>query len=56
MKDKPRTFTFQIDPEIREALEKEAAEKERSLAWIINHYLRNSLQASQRLPLKSNEK
>jgi methyltransferase-like protein len=48
-----RTFTFQIDPEIREALEKEAVEKERSIAFLINRRLRSSLEADQYLPPKS---
>jgi hypothetical protein len=52
MNYKPRTFTFQIDPEIREALEKEAAEKERSVAFLINRRLRVSLEVDQYLPPK----
>jgi hypothetical protein len=54
--NKARTFTFQIDPDIREALELEAAEKERSIAWVISHRLRASLEVDLRLPLKSNAK
>jgi hypothetical protein len=53
MNNKSRTFTFQIDPEIRAALEQEAAEKERSVAFLINRRLRSSLEADQYLLSKS---
>jgi len=55
-KDMPRTLTFQPDEGMRELLEKIAEEKERSLAWVVNYYLRKGLQAEKRLPSESARK
>ncbi len=38
------TFTFQIRPEVRSALEKQAADEDRSISNIINRYLREGLE------------
>jgi len=38
------TTTFQPDPAIIEALKQQAIEQERSVSWLINHYLRKSLE------------
>jgi hypothetical protein len=54
--DKPRTLTFQPDEGLREILEKIGEEKERSLAWVVNCYLRKGLQAEKRLPAESARK
>jgi predicted transcriptional regulator len=54
--DKPRTLTFQPDEGIRELLEKIAEEKDRSLSWVVNAYLRKGLQAEKRLPAESTRK
>jgi predicted transcriptional regulator len=46
-------ITFQVDPEIKEALEKEAKELDRSVSWVILHRLRESLEKDRRLRSKS---
>ena len=46
----PDTLTFRIEAPIRKALEKQAAAEERSLAYLVNRYLREGLQASGYLP------
>jgi len=43
-KKKQLTTTFQPDPAIIEALKRQAIEQERSVSWLINHYLRRALE------------
>jgi hypothetical protein len=54
--DKPRTLTFTPDEGIRELLETIAKEKDRSVSWVVNFYLRKGLQADKRLPAESARK
>ncbi|MDR1218967.1 MAG: ribbon-helix-helix domain-containing protein [Treponema sp.] len=49
-------ITFQVSEDMKEALEKEAAEMDASVSWIIVRRLRASLEADSRLPLKSDGK
>jgi len=44
MARKQVTTTFQPDPAVIEALKQQAAEQERSVSWLINHYLRKALE------------
>jgi hypothetical protein len=46
-------MSFHIDKTIREALEKEAKEKDRTIAYLINAYLRQGLEKDGRIPPKS---
>jgi hypothetical protein len=48
-------MSFHLDKTIREALEKEAQEKDRSIGYLINAYLRQCLEKDGRIPLKLNE-
>jgi hypothetical protein len=43
---KQRTMSFQIDPALRELLDMESVKQDRSISWLINHYLRQGLEAS----------
>jgi hypothetical protein len=54
--DKPRTLTFQPEEGIREALEQVALERDRSLAWIVNYYLRKGLQDDKKIPSEPKRK
>jgi hypothetical protein len=56
MAKKEAKISFLVEVEIREALEKEAKELDRSVSWIIVNRLRRSLEADGRLPLKSDGK
>jgi hypothetical protein len=48
-------MTFHIDKTIRDALEKEAKEKDRTVAYLINAYLRQCLEKDGRILTKSDE-
>jgi hypothetical protein len=48
-------MTFHIDKFIRGALEKEAIEKDRTVAYLINAYLRQCLEKDGRIQTKSDE-
>jgi predicted transcriptional regulator len=45
-----KSMTFQIDPQIRPVLDKQAEIQDRSVSWLINHYLRQALEANGLLP------
>jgi hypothetical protein len=45
-----KIVTFQIDPVIQPVLEKQAIIQDRSVSWLINHYLRQALEANGLLP------
>jgi hypothetical protein len=47
-------ITFQISEDMKGALEKEAAEMDASVSWVIVRRLRSSLEADSRLPVKPN--
>ncbi|MDR3302932.1 MAG: ribbon-helix-helix protein, CopG family [Treponema sp.] len=49
-------ITFQVDEDMKEALEKEAIEFDSSMSWVIVRRLRKSLETDQRLPPKLVEK
>jgi hypothetical protein len=49
---KQKTMSFQIDPIIRSILDEQAMAQDRSVSWLINHYLRLSLEAEGLLPPK----
>jgi hypothetical protein len=53
---KSELIAFRSESDIREALEKEALEKDRTMSWLINHYLRKGLEQSGYIPQKSSEK
>jgi predicted transcriptional regulator len=53
---RPHKITFHLETDMKEALEKEAAEMDASVSWIIVRRLRASLEADSRLPLKSDGK
>jgi hypothetical protein len=53
---KQKTMSFQIDPVIRSVLDEQAAAQDRSLSWLINHYLRLSLETEGLLPPKTARK
>jgi hypothetical protein len=53
---KQKTMSFQIDPVIRPILDKQAEIQERSVSWLINHYLRQALEANGLLPPKGDKK
>ena len=44
MAKKQVTTTFQPDPAVIEVLKRQATEQERSVSWLINHYLRKALE------------
>ena len=44
MARKQVTTTFQPDPAVIETLKQQAIEQERSVSWLINHYLRKALE------------
>jgi len=44
MARKQVTTTFQPDPAVIEVLKQQAVERERSVSWLINHYLRKALE------------
>jgi predicted transcriptional regulator len=48
-------ITFQVDADIKEALEKEAKELDRSVSWVILHRLRESLEKDHRLQPKADD-
>ena len=39
---KQKTMAFQIDPEIRSILDEQKEIQDRSISWLINHYLRKA--------------
>jgi hypothetical protein len=49
---KQKTTSVQIDPAIRAVLVQQAAIQDRSVSWMINHYLRQALEAERLLPPK----
>ena len=51
----PDSFTFRIDEQIRKALEKQATDEDRSLAYLVNRYLREGLKTSGYLPAEKDE-
>jgi hypothetical protein len=53
---KSELIAFRSESDIREALEKEALEKDRTMSWLINRYLRQGLEQAGYIPRKSNEK
>jgi predicted transcriptional regulator len=50
---KQKTMSFQIDPVIRSVLDEQAEIQDRSISWLINHYLRQALEAERLLPPKN---
>jgi predicted transcriptional regulator len=52
---KQKTMSFQIDPAIRPVLDEQAAVQDRSISWLINHYLRQALEAEGLLLPKGEE-
>jgi predicted transcriptional regulator len=53
---KQKTMSFQIDPAIRLILDKQAEIQDRSISWLINHYLRQALEAEGLLSPKKDGK
>jgi len=53
---KQRTMAFQIDPEIRVVLDEQKDIQERSISWLINHYLRQALESCKLLKPKEKPK
>jgi hypothetical protein len=49
---KQKTMSFQIDPSIRAILDEQAIVQDRSISWLINHYLRQALEGEGLLPLR----
>jgi hypothetical protein len=47
---KQKTMSFQIDPAIRPILDEQAVIQDRSVSWLINHYLRLALESKGLLP------
>jgi len=56
MARKQVTTTFQPDPAVIEALKQQAVEQERSISWLINHYLRKALEREGILPPRAKGK
>jgi predicted transcriptional regulator len=55
MANKSAVITIRVEPDIKEILEKKAAQQDRTIAWITTHYLRKALEADLLLPVKSND-
>jgi hypothetical protein len=53
---KSELIAFRSEIDIREALEKEAREKDRTISWLINHHLRLALEQSGYIQPKSGVK
>lgn len=53
---KLRTMAFQIDPEIRAVLDQQAEIQDRSISWLINHYLRQAMETEKILKPKDKPK
>jgi predicted transcriptional regulator len=53
---KSELIAFRSESDIKEALEIEAAEKDRTVSWLINHHLRQALEQSGYIQRKSSEK
>jgi uncharacterized protein (DUF1778 family) len=49
---KTEMIGLRVEPEIKEILEKEAAQQDRTVAWITAYYLRKGLESAQLLPPK----
>jgi hypothetical protein len=52
---KQKTMSFQIDPAIRPILDQQAEVQDRSISWLINHYLRQALEVDGLLPPKGDK-
>jgi hypothetical protein len=52
---KQKTMSFQIDQAIRPVLDQQAEVQDRSISWLINHYLRQALEANGLLPPKGDK-
>ena len=52
---KQKTMSFQIDTLIRPILDKQAEIQDRSVSWLINHYLRKALEADGLFPPKGDQ-
>jgi hypothetical protein len=52
---KLKTTSFQIEPQIRLVLDKQAEIQDRSLSWLINRYLKQALESEGLLPPKGGE-
>jgi len=47
-----KTTSFQPDPQILAVLREQAAKQDRSVSWLINHYLRKGLEAEKLIKAK----
>ena len=56
MAKKQVTTSFQPDPEIMSVLKEQAVIQDRSVSWLVNHYIRKALEAENLLPSKKLKK
>jgi hypothetical protein len=52
MANSKKQFTFIAEPDIKEILEAEAERQERSIIWVVNHYLRKAFEMDKLLQPK----